>query len=103
LLILTNLILDDLFKSNDLDLEREDRIDDISKSNLGIRVINHPFGFYIYRKAMQGFPEEVLFDTTKLTESKEFDQHLFYAENYLQISTALAKNHFTYGLVNKII
>ena len=95
-------IIDDLFDSNDLNLEHEDDIDDISQSNLGIRITNHPFGFAIYRKEIHGFPEEVLFDTIKLTESLEFDQHLFFAENYIQISTSLPKGnkgHFTYGLV----
>ena len=78
-------------------------MDDIKDSNLGIRVKNHPFGFLIYRKAMQGIPEETLFDTTTSLESKDFDRHLYFANDFLQVSTELPKGHYIYGFVINLI
>jgi alpha-glucosidase (family GH31 glycosyl hydrolase) len=75
-------------------MEKEGRIDDISESDIGIHIINHPFSFYLYRKDTK----ERLFDTTISEQSKNFDHYLYYAKNYIQISSCLPKNHFSYGL-----
>ena len=75
-------------------MEKEGRIEDISESDIGIHIINHPFSFCLYRKDTK----ERLFDTTISQESKNFDHYLYYAKNYIQISSRLPKNHFTYGL-----
>jgi alpha-glucosidase (family GH31 glycosyl hydrolase) len=41
---------------------------------------------------------ERLFDTTHSVESAEYNHYFYYAKNYIQISTALSQNHYTYGL-----
>lgn len=83
-----------MFDKNDLEMEKEGRIDDISESDIGIHIINHPFSFYLYRKDTK----ERLFDTTISEESKNFGHYLYYAKNYIQIASRLPKGHFTYGL-----
>jgi len=75
-------------------LEREGKIDNLSESDIGIHITNHPFSFYLYRKDTR----ERLFDTSISEESKNFDHYLYYAKNYIQISSRLPKNHFSYGL-----
>ena len=79
---------------NDLEMEKVGRIEDISESDIGIHIINHPFSFYLYRKDTK----ERLFDTTISEESRNFDHHFYYAKNYIQISSRLPRGHFTYGL-----
>lgn len=49
----------------------------------------------MYRKDTK----ERLFDTTTISEdSKNFEHYLYYAKNYIQISSRLPKGHFSYGL-----
>ena len=84
-----------LFDYNDFELEKDGAINDIGDSNLAVQVFNHPFGFKIYRKESK----EVLFDTTHSFESENFNHYLYLARNYMQISSRLSNNHFTYGLV----
>jgi alpha-glucosidase (family GH31 glycosyl hydrolase) len=83
-----------LYDSEDLEMASDGKIEDLSESNIGIQIINHPFEFSLYRKDTN----ERLFDTTHSNESNIFDHYLFYAKNYIQISTRLPKGHFTYGL-----
>jgi alpha-glucosidase (family GH31 glycosyl hydrolase) len=83
-----------LYDFDDFELEDDGVIDNIEQSNIGIHIINHPFSFYLYRKETG----ERLFDTTHSNESKNPSHYLYYAKNYIQISTALPDNHYTYGL-----
>jgi alpha-glucosidase (family GH31 glycosyl hydrolase) len=83
-----------LFDTEDLEMANDGKIEDLSESNISIQIINHPFSFALYRKDTG----ERLFDTTHSNESSIFDHYLFYAKNYIQISTRLTKGHFTYGL-----
>lgn len=82
-----------LYDFNDFELEDDGRIKYLEESNIGIHIVNHPFSFYLYRKETG----ERLFDTTHSNESKNPAHYLYYAKNYIQISTALPQNHYTYG------
>lgn len=84
----------ELYNYNDLDMEGYGKIENLNDSNIGIKIYNHPFGFTLYRKDT----EEILFDTTHSVGDKNFNTYLYYAENYLQISTKLPEGHYTYGL-----
>lgn len=67
------------------------------QSNIGVNIVNHPFSFYLYRKDSG----EKLFDTTHSNESTNPLHYLYFAKNYIQISTALPQNHYSYGLGEK--
>jgi alpha-glucosidase (family GH31 glycosyl hydrolase) len=86
--------LESLYYNNDLDLESENRINNIEESNIGIHINNHPFSFYLFSKTTG----DVLFDTTHSVESSNYDHYFYYAKGYIQISTRLPKGHYTYGL-----
>lgn len=83
-----------LLENEDLELENDGRIESLESSNIGIYIVNHPFSFYLYNKETG----ERLFDTTHSKESPNFDHYLYFAKNYIQLSTRLPKGHFTYGL-----
>lgn len=91
-----NVTSSNLHNYNDFDIDRltEGRIDDLSQSNIGVQINNHPFSFYLYRKDTK----ERLFDTTHSSESREFNHYLYYAKKYIQLSTRLPNKHYTYGL-----
>jgi alpha-glucosidase (family GH31 glycosyl hydrolase) len=83
-----------LYDFEDFELEDDGRIEYLEQSNIGIHIVNHPFSFYLFRKETG----ERLFDTTHSNESSNQSHYLYYAKNYIQISTALPKDHYTYGL-----
>jgi len=82
-----------LYDYNDFDLEDDGRIEYLDQSNIGLHIVNHPFSFYLYRKDSG----ERLFDTTHSRESSNPSHHLYFAKNFIQISTALPENHYSYG------
>ena len=88
-----------MYDYNDFELENDGRINDISESLLSIQVFNHPFGFRIYRKETG----DTLFDTSHSFDSEKFNHNLFLAKNYMQISSRLSQNHFSFGLVKKLL
>jgi hypothetical protein len=76
-------------------LENDAPIKDIAESNLGIQVFNHPFGFKVIRKETG----DTLFDTSHSFDSDNFNHYIYLAKNYMQISSRLSTNHYSYGLV----
>jgi alpha-glucosidase (family GH31 glycosyl hydrolase) len=83
-----------LLENEDLEFENDGKIDSLESSNIGVHIVNHPFSFYLYHKETG----ERLFDTTHSKESSNFDHYLYFARNYIQLSTRLPKGHYTYGL-----
>ncbi len=55
-----------IYDSEDLELENDREIENLSESNIGIKIIKHPFSFSLYRKDSG----EPLFDNTYSNESK---------------------------------
>jgi alpha-glucosidase (family GH31 glycosyl hydrolase) len=86
-------IPENLYDSNDFEM-KDGRVSSISESLIGIKILNHPFGFYLFRKDTG----ERLFDTTHSTESTNFNLYFYFAKNFMQISTRLPSKHYTYGL-----
>jgi len=86
-----------LYDFNDFELEDDGRVEFSEQSNIGVKIVNHPFSFYLYRKDSG----EKLFDTTHSNESSNPLHYLYYAKNYIQISTSLPQNHYSYGLGEK--
>lgn len=78
-------------------MENDGPINDIGQSNLGIQIYNHPFGFKIYRKETG----DILFDTSHSFNSDNFHHSMYLTKNYMQISSRLSLNHYSYGLVKK--
>ena len=83
-----------LYNYNDLEMDKVGKIEHMDDSDIGIKIFHHPFGFYLYRKDT----EEILFDTTHSVDNVDFNTYMYFAKNYLQISTRLAEGHYTYGL-----
>src|SRR5687768_3875146 len=40
--------IESLYEVNDFEMEKDVQITDISQSNIGLFIINHPFSFYLY-------------------------------------------------------
>lgn len=87
-------IPNDLLNNEDMKMSKDGRIESLYDSNIGIHIYNHPFAFQLYRKESN----EILFDTTHSVDNADFNTYLYFAKNYIQISTSLPEGHFTYGL-----
>lgn len=84
----------DLLNKEDMNMNTEGKVESLYDSNIGIYIYNHPFTFQLYRKDN----DEILFDTTHSVDNADFNSYLYFAKNYIQISTSLPEGHFTYGL-----
>ena len=37
-----------MLEDGDMEFEKDGKIDDLSQSNIGVHILNHPFSFYFY-------------------------------------------------------